>query len=91
MAVKTTPVMSSTGPVGRWLPGIHLGVVRETGPGFDGDVDLGVVELARSVGEVGGDGMGVFCAMADEARKAKGKQSGGANEHERGFVFLEWR
>jgi hypothetical protein len=32
LAVKTTPVMSSTGPVGRWLPGIHLGVVRVSGP-----------------------------------------------------------
>ena len=55
LAVKTTPVMSSTGPVGRWLPGIHLGVVRVSGAGLDGDVDLRVVELAGGFGEVGGD------------------------------------
>ncbi len=35
-------------------------MVRETGPGCDGDVDLGVVELAGGVGEVGGDLDGGF-------------------------------
>ena len=32
--------------------------MKVAGPGFDGEIDLGVVELAGSFGEVGGDADG---------------------------------
>ena len=88
MAVKTTPVISLTGPVGRWLPGIHLGVVRVTGPGCDGDVDFGVVELARRFGEVGGDADGGLLGLEESrgAEQEEGEEEGAAvrqDGHER--------
>jgi hypothetical protein len=37
------------------VAGNPLGSSERDDSGFDRDVDLGVVELARSVGEIGGD------------------------------------
>ena len=76
LAVKTTPVMSATGPLGRWLPGIHSGVVRVMGPGCDGEIDLGVVELARGLGEVGGDVDGGLAEGGDVRAMAAARSSG---------------
>ncbi len=43
------------GAGGAVVAGNPLGCGEGDGAGFDGDVDLGVVELAGRVGEVGGD------------------------------------
>ncbi len=62
--MKTTPVMSSTGPVGRWLSGNPLrGGEGERGPAVTGQIDIGVVELAGRVGKVGSDLDGRFLGV----------------------------
>ena len=55
-AVNTTPVMSSTGPVGLWFPGIHFSApVRSTRSScLHQVIDLRVRQL-RGVAEIGGD------------------------------------
>jgi hypothetical protein len=56
--VKTTPVMSVDGAGGAVVAGDPLGGDEGGGAGLDGEIDLGVVELAGSLGEVGGDADG---------------------------------
>ena len=78
------------GAGGAMVAGDPLGGGEGDGAGLDGDVDLGVVELAGGVGEVGGDLDGGLLGL-QEAGGAEGEQSqrqeSGAAGHERG-LFL---
>jgi hypothetical protein len=81
LAVKRTPEMAFAWPVGAWLPGIHWGV-RE--------VDLGVVELARGLGEVGGDPDGGLLGEDGDAECKEDAGSGATAEQVHEGSFQEW-
>src|SRR5277367_6603848 len=65
-----------------------LGGNEGDGAGCDGDVNLGVVELAGTIGEVGGDLDGGLLGLqqAGDGEGEQGKrQDGGAGEHKSRF------
>ena len=69
-----------------WVPGIHSRRDEGDGAGSNGNVDLGVVEVARAVGEVGGDLDGGFLDggfLGEE--EACGEEDGGRESEGAGF------
>jgi len=62
------------GAGGTVVAGNPLGSGKRDRAGLDGDVDLGVVDLAGGFGEVGGDADGSFLRLQD-AGGAEGKES----------------
>jgi len=79
------------GACGAMVAGDPLRRSERDGAGFDGDVDLGVVDLARRVREVGRDGDRGLLGNGGRGEQSEGQKSGRANGHGRGFVFLERR
>ncbi len=69
------------GAGGAVVAGDPLGGGEGDGAGFDGEVDLGVVELARRVGEVGGDLDGGFLSEGGGGEEEGQRQDRLADEH----------